>query len=702
MLVDDAIIVAEQYYQNIEKGMPSFDAAREAAYMTIKPVTATIITTMIAFASLFFMGGIMGKFIWPIPAMVILCLFASWLECFFILPNHLADFGKSKGYSNIFRKIKEIKPSLGYLIAGLCLIPVFAAKKMEMGPALFISLALALIFFVNATKNLATDGKPWYNRFLVVYEAALKLALKNSFIVIFLFLGALIVSGIRAKSMPFELFPGDDVRVLTVNLKGQVGSPLNTTDKVIKELETMILTKLDKTELNQIRTWVGQQFGGNNNIRTGTHYGAITVYLTPPDERERPTDAIVKFLTEQAKPIIGNYEIQIDKQQGGPPRGKAVDIELNSASLKDLKKASKEVLAKLAEVKGVVAPAIDFEEGKKQFVVNVNDSEARRLGLSTQQVAFEIRRALAGDGVTEIRESEDDIEIVIMLDKESRKDLDSISKLFVLNSTGQRINLKKLVEFSTEPGAFIIRRKDGKRTFSVQAELNKRENTPVGVAQAIRPEVNKIIKSYPGMTFQLGGENEDTQESLVRLLKAGALSLFGIFFVLVAIFRSLAQPLIVMSAIPLGMIGVIITFNLSLTLNKIGDFLLPSTIGFLALMGMVGLVGVVVNDSIVLVNTINRKIGEKTHELIDSIRLASLTRFRAVLLTTITTVCGLLPIALDKGGDPFLKPMAWSFAGGLFFSTAVTLVFIPCAFHAYKKMCGWRIFSWMVPEETTS
>ncbi len=694
MLVDDAIILAEHYYQNIEKGMKAKAAAAAAAFETIKPITATILTTMVAFSSLFFMGGIMGKFTWPIPAVVILCLAASWLECFFILPNHLADFGESHKKFQWLEKLSTLKFKSNTILSAMFFL---ISKLIPQKFPLYISttfILVSIVFLAQAIKSLGQNGREWYRPLIDFYHRTLSFCLKRSFLVVFTFFILLILSAFRATKMPFELFPGDDVRLLQVTFKGPVGVVLAKTDDVVRQAEQLVMSELQKSELDQVRSWVGSSFGNHGSTRTGTHYGSLIVYLTAPDERVRTTDLIVNDLNEKLSKISSDYEIEIKKMAGGPPKGNPVDIELASGSLEDLKSASALLIAELKKVEGIIAPSTDFEEGKQQFVLSVNDAEASRLGLTTQQVAFEVRRALAGDAVTEIRESDEDIEIVVMLDAKARSLLSSVENLFVLNNMGQRISLSKLVKFSQEPGAFVIRRKDGKRTFSVLATIDKEKNTPVGVAAAITPHVQTIVKSFPGMTYSFGGEREDTNESMVRLVKAIVISLFSIFFILVVMLGSLAQPLLIMSAIPLGFIGVILSFNISMVLNKVGDFMLPETIGFLAVMGMVGLLGVVVNDSIVLVDVINKNLkASPTANVIETIISSSISRFRAVLLTTITTVCGLLPIALDKGGDPFLKPMAWSFAGGLAFATAVTLVFIPCLYHLYTKMIAKKWFN---------
>ncbi|MCO4792557.1 MAG: efflux RND transporter permease subunit [Bacteriovoracaceae bacterium] len=616
MLVDDSIIVAEQYYQYLENGMKPKEAARKAALDTVKPVTATILTTIVAFGALFFMGGIMGKFLWMVPAMVIICLLASWIECFFILPSHLNDFVRLKH------------------------------KKAD---------------------------SRWYAPIVNHYERTVRKFLKVPYITQFIFLSVFIVSILVGKGMRFELFPGDDVRVIYLQLKGKVGTQLKETNIAMKSLETMAMNDLKKDEYEQIKSTVGKLLG-DHGTKLGTHYGSLVVYLTDPSDRDRSTDEILSELTKQAKDLVGrDFVVTTKKVQGGPPRGKPIDIELRGESIEELKVVSRKVEESLKSQEGVTSTEIDFEEGKQQVVITVNDQEARRLGVNTKAIAFELRTALAGDALSEIRENDEDIEIKILLDDTAKGQVESLSKIHILNNQGRRIPIAKVVDFKEIPGAFVIRRFDRKRIFSVSATLDNTLTSPRKASKAMKPLLLKILKDHPDVTFEFGGENKNTNESMERLIKSFVISVFCIFLILVVMFGSLGQPLVIMSAIPLGMIGVIFTFKL-----------FGASLGFMAMLGVVGLVGVVVNDSIVLVTFINEK-RTQISDINEAIVQGCRSRFRPVILTTFTTVAGLLPVAHAPGGDPFIKPMAMSFAWGLLFSTSVTLIFVPCSYLGYVK-----------------
>ena len=630
MLVDDSIIVSEHFYQKLEDGYEPREAARIAALETIKPVTATVVTTMIAFGALFYMGGIMGKFLWPVPATVIICLAASLFECFVILPAHLADFVKLK-------------------------------------------------------KNKKKDPAKWYARLLKYYGKTVKLCTRFPVSTVSFFFLLFFASIFMASRMNFELFPGDDVRTVFLQFKGRVGVSQDKTSQEMLKVERMLVNKFPKTELQQIQARIGMLVGEHGN-KVGNHYGSIVMYLTDPAERERTTDEILNIATEEGRKIIDpEYSILVKKVQGGPPRGKPVDINLKSDSIADLKLASKAVEKALKEVKGITTTEIDFEEGNDQIIFKVNESEATRLGLSIRQIAFELRRSLAGDMITEIKNSDEDIEVKAKFDESWIKNEDPLLGMSVLNAQGRRIELRKVVNVEKQPGAFVIRRLDGKRIFSVSASIDKAITNPRKVAKDFKETVADIVKSHKGMTYKFGGENDDTKESMSGLMKSFMIAMACIFLVLVLMFNSLEQPIAVMSAIPLGMIGVIWAFKM-----------FGMSLGFMAMMGVVGLIGVVINDSIVLVNFINVK-RETEPNLYKAIFEACLSRMRPVLLTTITTVVGLLPVAHPEvnviipfsdasGGDPFLKPMAMSFAWGLAFATAVTLIFIPSQYLVFEKL----------------
>lgn len=615
MLVDDSIIVAEQYYQKLEKGMEPRKAAKQAAWETLGPVTATIITTMVAFGSLFFMEGIMGKFLWPIPAVVIIALLASWLECFLILPNHLAEFAGSD-------------------------------KKAE--------------------------KTRWYRPLLHAYEKTLTVALRFSKTTLAVFIALFVLSLITVTTMRFELFPSDDLTKAMINIKGPVGTPFETTKEELLKVETILFEEVQANELVGVQTITGfQRFKGGRS-KTGSHYGSLDMEFTMQHERDRDINEILKSVAEKARQVARkDFQVSLERQSAGPPTGKALNIELYGDDLERLLEAAQSVQKDLLKMDGVLTAEIDYERGKKQIIVDVDEDEARRLGVSNAQVAMELRRSLEGVEVATIKKSDEDVEIVVRLSEKYRASEEALKDIEVLNKQGRAIKVSQVANFIEVEGAYIIRRKDRKRTVAVSGDVDLTKTTSAAVNAKIRPYLEEELSDYPGISFELSGENKDTQESLESFKKALVASMIIIFLIIFVQFKSLAMPAIIMSAIPFGLIGVVASFKV---------FSLP--IGFMALMGMLGLVGVVINDSIVLTTFISRTLKEEGWSL-DSVIKATISRFRPVILTTFTTVAGLLPVAHMPGGDPFLKPMAVSFAYGLLFSSAITLLFIPAFYKTF-------------------
>jgi multidrug efflux pump subunit AcrB len=616
MLVDDSIILAEQYYQNLEKGLEPKQAAKQAAYETLGPITATVLTTMVAFGSLFYVEGMMGKFLWAVPAVVIIALIASWLECFIILPGHLLDF----------------------------------ASKVD-------------------PKSFEKDK--WYRPWKNFYEKSLRFFMQNAKLTVIGFLVLFGISIATIFTMRFELFPSDDATMVTINIKGKVGTPFEITNKELLKVEDAIFSLVKPEEMTGVRTMTGYQSFKGGRSKSGDHYGSILLELTMQDFRKRTTKEIVSVIGDGLKDIIQGYEYSIDLMKGGPPQGKPVNIELYGDDLTQMLIVANKIQQKMLVTNGIITAELDYEIGKRQILVQINEVEARRLGVSNKQIALELRRAFEGEKATTIKKNDEDMDILVRFNKDTRSQEEVLTKIRIANNQGRRIALNAIASFKEVDGAYIIRRYNRKRAMQVAGDIDLKKTTSLKANKDLKPYLDELMLEYPSMSYEQTGESKDTKESVESFKKALFASMFVIFIMLVIQFSSLAQPLIIMSAIPFGVIGVVASFKL-----------LGMPIGFMALMGMLGLVGVVINDSIVLVTFINRTLKEEGPSF-ESLIKATVSRFRPVVLTTITTVVGLLPVAHMPGGDPFLKPMATSFAYGLLFSSAITLIFVPACYKNY-------------------
>lgn len=657
ILVDDAIIICENVYRYMEEGMPAYEAALKGTSEVIDPVTATVTTTVAAFAPMLFMTGIFGKFIYSIPLVVIIALLASLSEAFFILPSHLYDINKHKFHSG------EIKEESG-----------------------------------------------WFYKLKVnYYLPLLKFALKHR-LQIFIYLFAMLVGSFALFAVfgRFKLFPGS-VDVFQIKLTGQTGISLQEMEKFTHALETE-LAKISKEEIENYVTRVGiiQKDPNDPFTKRGKHYAQVLVYMTPEENRKRGTDTIISEVREKTIWLLNEKSVKIleetrkkeaekkkeeykpfnlneyptefsrfkgqllvldfEKLAGGPPVGKPVAIEIRGDDYDTLIRIGEEYKSVMAKVPGVTDIGDDFNEGKDEIRIKVNESLASTAGVSVFKVAQAINTAFQGTIATKIKRADEEVEVKVRFPEEVRKSIGSLNNIFVSNQLGKLIPVSRLINYVREPGFANINHLDGKRLLTVTANLDE-SKTDTRRANAEIAKLSKgIIDKYPGYRMRFGGENKDTEESLASLGRAFLVAFIIIFMILASLFRSLIQPVIVVSSIPFSLIGVILAFVLH------GEYF-----GFLAFLGIVGLAGVVVNDSIVLVDFANQLKLEKPGEDIDSILVETgLLRLRPVVLTTVTTVLGLLPTAYGIGGkDPFLVPMALAFGWGLAFSSFLTLVAVP-------------------------
>ena len=332
-------------------------------------------------------------------------------------------------------------------------------------------------------------------------------------------------------------------------------------------------------------------------------------------------------------------------------------------------------------IEGVKDIDRDDIAGKDQVEVQVNYDTLSRLGLTVADIAQNLRIAYDGEVVTSVRYGEEDVDFRVILEEKARKQLDGLSELLIPNRQGELVKLKAVIGFKTGPGPSEYRHFDGERTATITADVIQEITTPLMATNKVLAHFN-LDKDWPGMRFVIGGQSQETEESMASLYTTLAIAILGIYFLLILLFNSITQPILVMLAIPFGIIGVIIAFALH-----------GEPISFVAMLGMIGLVGVVVNDSLVMVNYLNNVRKQSPGgNIVALIAEGSADRLRAVLMTTLTTVVGLVPLAYGLGGtDAFMAPMALALGYGLLFATVVTLALVPCLYMIFDDIG--RIFS---------
>jgi multidrug efflux pump subunit AcrB len=467
--------------------------------------------------------------------------------------------------------------------------------------------------------------------------------------------------------MKFELFPTSSADRFKILVELPTGTSLRATSDQVKKIEA-VLDELPRSELASYVTRIGHHSyyaaGENEN------WAIIAADLTPFSRRSRNADEIVEELRSKTDALIEDGKVVYKIEGGGPPVGSAITIRAVGSDDTVRTQLADNVVAYLGTIEGVKDIDRDDKPGKDQVEIDVDYDKLARLGLTVADVAQNVRIAYDGEVVTRVRYGDEDVDFRVQLVEEARTQPDLLKDLRIPNREGRLIPLSDVSDLVTIPGPNNFYHYGDERAITVTAELTKGTTTSLEATNAVLDHFD-LDRDYPGMRFVVGGEAEESAESMVSLFRSFIVAAVAIYFLLVLLFNSLGQPLMVMVAIPFGIIGVIVMFALH-----------GQPLGFLAMMGVIGLAGVVVNDSLVLVshiNTLRRETpGVPVKELVAR---GTANRLRAVILTTLTTVAGVLPLAYGVGGsDPLMAPMAFALGWGLVFATPLTLILVPCIY----------------------
>ena len=456
----------------------------------------------------------------------------------------------------------------------------------------------------------------------------------------------------------------------TENFMIDVYNPVNTnlaeTDRVMKEMEKRVM-ETPPEELDSLVTNVGS-VEGETGPQFGTYLGQIYVEYTEFGYTERDSEESMNALRETVALIPGPTSVSLWSHQGGPPTGKPVSVEIRGNDFTVLEKLADEVVGELETMKGVKDIDTNYRKGKDEIQIIVDEHKARSLGLDVAMIATEIRNAFFGGDAGNIRRGDEKINIIVKYNEHFRNS-DYLMNFSVPNATGERIPVKSVAEILYGQGVFKIYHSERKRTITVTGDIVRGETTSSTVNKALIKKFGTASKVYPGYVYSYTGEFEDTQESIESMIQAFWLALGIIFVILAALYRSFLQPLIIMTAIPFAFVGVVF-----------GLFIMGEELSLLAVIGVIALMGVVVNNSVLLIDFINRA-REGGESLWDAVVDSGKIRLRPIILTSITTLVALFPLAFGIGGEePYLAPMAISMFWGMLFSTMLTLFAVPCLY----------------------
>ncbi len=643
IVVDDAIVVGENIYRHFEMGKRGMRAAIDGARQVATPVTFSILTTVAAFSPLIYsMEGPSAAIARTIPLVVIGCLAFSLIESMLVLPNHLSHLTHRHGEKR--------------------------RRGIRRGWSIFQG------FFSNRMKWVIERGyRPLIERALEYRYATVAIA-----VAVFLITAGYIASG----RMKFEFFPDVEADNAVVLLTMPQGTPAETTLAAVTRIEAAAFELEEELQreghgdvFRHVMATVGsqpyaalqQQSGPTAGFQVAVaapHQGEVNVELQSSTERTIRASEVVRRWREKVGTVPD--AVGVEYTASLVSFGAAVDVELTGTDLDELRAAGEEIKARLADYPGVFDISDSFRAGKREIRLEL-DPRAESLGLSLEALGRQVRQGFYGAEAQRIQRGRDDIRVMVRYPLEERETLASLEDMRIRTPTGAEIPFSFAGRAEFGRGFATVQRIDRRRVLNITADVDPAvvtANEVVGDLQAnVLPE---LLAGYPGINSSFAGEQQEQRQTFEGLFEALGVALIVIYALLAIPFRSYLQPMIVMSAIPFGLIGAVM-----------GHLVVGISLTMLSLLGLIALTGVVVNDSLVMVDFINRRVavGMKVRE---AIRDAGAARFRPIVLTSLTTFVGLLPLLLERSFQAqFLVPMAVSLAFGVLFATAITLLLVP-------------------------
>jgi multidrug efflux pump subunit AcrB len=629
IVVDDAIVTGENVYTHLQRHGDGVRAAIEGTKEIAMPVTFGVLTTVAAFSPLLMIDGIRGKIFAHIPLVVIPVLLFSLIESKFVLPSHLQ-----------YMKLRSAESKPNILIR--------LQQKISRSLEHFIDRVF------NPFLNIALN---WRYLTLVIFISILILTV------------ALVISG-RFK---YTFFPRIQSEIITANLEMPEGTAISITEKHINEI-TLKAEKLQeelieddgRKLIQHILITVGSG-GGRPRSNAGgkSHLGSVTFEILPPESRTSTISSreIVSKWRKMIGSIPGVKELSFRAElgRGGDP----VNVQLKGSDFKELNALAAQIKEKLGEYEGLFDIKNSFEGGKDEVQLTIRP-EAEQLGLNLRMLGTQVRHSIYGAEAQRIQRNQSEVKVMVRAPKDERYSLSDLQNLRIHTPSGADVPLSEVAFIKIGTGSSSISRVDRQRIINITADLNKEKTSANTVVGDLKEWLPELLKNHPSVTVDMEGEQLE-QKKFANSLKFGFITALLMIYILLAIpFGSYTQPLMVMSVIPFSIIGAIG-----------GHAIMGINLSISSVMGVLALIGVVVNDSLVLVDYTNKRIKEGA-SVVKAIRIAGGARFRPILLTSLTTFAGLTPLILDKSTQAqFLIPMAVSLGFGILFATMLTLVLIP-------------------------
>ena len=657
IVVDDAIIVGENIFRHQENHGDGLRGSIEGAREIAKPVVFAVLTTVAAFMPLMFVPGMMGKIFRVIPLIVVPCLLFSLVESLGILPAHLSHVSKRRR-SGAWHSFQQV--------------------------------------FANGLKSFIRN----------VYQPILEAALRWRYVTAATGVGTLILTGgmVVGGWTNFQFFPSIEADFMAASITMPQGTPAEVTSEAVEKMEdgaarlrARLLQETGMDYFRHVSTSIGDQPMaargpgplGPAETPSASNIGEVSVELAPAETRTYTSDQLGNLWREETGPIPEAVDLNFSMSLMTP--GDDIDVQLAGPDVDRLRAAADAVKGRLAEYAGVYAISDSFRAGKEEMQLDIRPA-AETLGLTLQDLGRQVRQAFYGEEAQRIQRGRDDIRVMVRYPRDDRRSLGDLENMRIRTPNGGEVPFSQVAEVEPGRGFASIKRVDRNRAVNVTAAVDPAITSANSVIADLRDRIlPDVLASYPGVFYTFEGAQAEQVDAIAGLQRGFILAMLMIFALLAVPLRSYVQPLIIMGAIPFGLVGAIW-----------GHMILRLDVTMMSMFGLVALTGVVVNDSLVMVDFINRAravhadVGRRVRRAggaqpdrdeFDStglklaIREAGSNRFRPILLTSLTTFFGLAPLMLERSMQAaFLVPMAVSLAFGVLFATFITLILVPTAY----------------------
>lgn len=647
ILVDDAIVIGENIFEKREEGMSSRDAAIEGTLEVLPAVFVSILTTVVAFIPFFFIIGSFGKFIWHMAAIVIACLLLSLVESVLILPAHLKHALEKKSEKNVFVIRRWINKSLDYVMSSLFFKPI---KKCLEYP--IVCAAAGLSIFI------------------------------------------LTIAVMKGGHLKFSFFPKIDSDFIIAELEMEPGTSQENTEEVLQRIRDAAFN-LDKKYADQLngqsmvrKVWM---VAGGSGGKQSSEYGRVALQLLQGEMRKNITvaskgrDGSVKESVLTAQAVIGAWRNEVGKingarnvsfeRFGGHPFGPAITIQLTGRDIEGLASATDMVRDALQKEKGVFDIQLLRYTGKDELVFELKD-KGEVLGLTKLDIARQVREAFYGIEALEVQRGRDSVEMWVRYDDKYRASFENIDQVEIKLKDGSRVALEDVASYSIKEGISKIVREDRRRLMEIIADIDESTVNATeildGYSETLFPEIEAAV---PGVKIKVAGQKVERNKTNNSMKLGFPLALIFMLILVALLFKSYIQSFMVLSMIPFGFVGA-----------ALGHVVVGIDWTILSMIGMIGLSGIVVNDSVVLVDAINR-LRKNGYSILDACIYGAKSRIRPILLTSITTFASLLPLLSEKSFQAqFLIPIGVTISFGLLSVTVYTLFFMPCYYYLVETV----------------